>query len=223
MQQDKFARRLVAEFIGTALLLMAVVGSGIMADKLCGGNVGLALLCNALATGAALFVLITIFAPISGAHFNPAVTAVVRARGETDTFSALCYVAMQITGSLLGVFAAHMMFDLTLLQFSATARTGAGQWFSEFIAAFGLILTILGTVRCRPDSVANAVGLYIVSAYWFTASTSFANPAVTIARAFTNTFTGIVPADVAAFIIAQLVGASAAKQVGDWLFDSGRD
>lgn len=214
----KLLRRLAAEFIGTALLLMAVVGSGIMADKLSGGNAGLALLCNSIATGAILFVLITIFGPLSGAHFNPAVTAVMRAREEIDTKIALGYVAAQVVGGIIGVIAAHAMFDLSLLQTSGTARHGTGQWIAEAIAAFGLIVTILGTVRFRPENVPLAVGLYILSAYWFTASTSFANPAVTIARSFTNTFAGIAPADVALFIVAQMFGAFAGMFAGNWLF-----
>lgn len=211
-------RRLTAEFLGSALLLAAVVGSGIMADKLSGGNTGVALLANSLATGAMLYVLITIFGPISGAHFNPAVTAIMRARGDIDTAAVLAYVPAQIVGGIAGVIAAHAMFDQALLQTSLTARHGAGQWIAEAIAAFGLIVTILGTVRYRPENVAVAVALYIVSAYWFTASTSFANPAVTIARGFTNTFAGIAPADIAAFIVAQMIGAFAGFAVGGWLF-----
>ncbi len=211
-------RRLVAEFIGTAMLLAAVVGSGIMAEKLSGGNTGVALLANSLATGAILFVLITIFGPISGAHFNPAVTLVVRMSDASSTADAAAYVAAQVAGGLTGVFAAHAMFDLALVQTSLTVRHGPGQWIAEAIATFGLILTILGTVRFRPDNVAAAVGLYIVSAYWFTASTSFANPAVTIARGFTNTFAGIAPSDVALFIAAQLIGAVAGWFAGRELF-----
>ncbi|MBX9684516.1 MAG: aquaporin family protein [Hyphomicrobium sp.] len=211
-------RRLAAEGIGTALLLAAVVGSGIMADKLSGGNIGLALLCNALATGAALYVLITIFGPLSGAHFNPAVSAVMVAKGDISAADAGLYVVAQVLGGIIGVAAAHAMFDQSLLQVSTTARTGSGQWIGEFIAAFGLLMTILGTVRFRPDAVPTAVGLYIVSAYWFTSSTSFANPAVTIARALTNTFAGIAPSDVIAFIIAQMAGAFAAYALGTWLF-----
>lgn len=218
MKQVDLPRGLAAEFLGTALLLAAVVGSGIMGDKLSGGNAGIALLANSLATGAALFVLITIFGPLSGAHFNPAVTAVMRLRGAIDTRAAAGYFVVQIAGGLLGVFAAHAMFELPLLQASTTARHGFGQWTAEAIAAFGLILTILGTVRFRAGSVPVAVALYIVSAYWFTASTSFANPAVTIARGFTNTFAGIAPADVALFIVAQMIGACAGLVVGSWLF-----
>ena len=189
-----------------------------MAAKLSGGNTGLALLCNAIAAGAALFVLITILGPVSGAHFNPAVTAVMRVRGEIETSDAIGYAVAQVAGGLAGVIAAHIMFELPVLQFSTTVRTGAGQWTAEAIAAFGLILTILGTVRFRPDSVATAVGLYILSAYWFTSSTSFANPAVTVARAFTDTFAGIAPGDVLGFITAQLAGAFAGMAVGGWLF-----
>ena len=205
---------MLLNFSARALLLAAVVGSGIMADKLSGGNTGVALLANSLATGAMLFVLITIFGPISGAHFNPAVTAVMRARGDIETAQCSAYVPAQIAGGIAGVIAAHAMFDLALLQTSLTARHGAGQWIAEAIAAFGLIVTILGTVRYRPENVPVAVALYIVSAYWFTASTSFANPAVTIARGFTNTFAGIAPADIAAFIVAQMIGAFAGFAVG---------
>lgn len=211
-------RRLTAEFLGSALLLAAVVGSGIMADKLSGGNTGVALLANSLATGAMLYVLITILGPVSGAHFNPAVTAVMRARGDIDTQAALAYVPAQIAGGIAGVIAAHAMFDLALVQSSLTARHGAGQWIAEAIATFGLIVTILGCVRFRPDNVPVAVALYIVSAYWFTASTSFANPAVTIARGFTNTFAGIAPVHIAAFVVAQMIGAFCGLAVGGWLF-----
>ena len=218
MIKPDFARRVTAECVGTAFLLAAVVGSGIMAGKLSGGNTGLALLCNALATGAALFVLITIFGPVSGAHFNPAVTAVMRLRGDVSTRDLIGYSVFQIAGGLAGVLIAHVMFDQAVFQVSTTVRTGGGQWVAECVAAFGLILTILGTVRYRPENVAAAVGLYIVSAYWFTASTSFANPAVTIARGFTDTFAGIAPAGIAAFIAAQMTGAIAGLYVADWLF-----
>lgn len=218
MTQFDLPRRFAAEFLGTALLLAAVAGSGIMADKLSGGNVGVALLANSLATGAALFVLITVFGPLSGAHFNPAVTAVMRVRGDIETGAVIGYVTAQISGALLGVIAAHAMFDLPLLQVSATPRHGAGQWIAESIAAFGLIVTILGTLRFRAENVPVAVALYIVSAYWFTASTSFANPAVTIARGFTSTFTGIAPADIAMFIVAQMTGAFAGLAVSRALF-----
>jgi glycerol uptake facilitator-like aquaporin len=213
MTQSDLPRSCAAEFLGTALLLTAVVGSGIMADKLSGGNAGVALLANSLATGAALFVLITIFEPLSGAHFNPAVTAVMRARGNLGSGAVLGYVLAQIAGGIAGVLVAHTMFDQPLLQVSTTSRHGIGQWFAEAIATFGLIVTILSTLQYRSDNLPVTVALYIVSAYWFTASTSFANPAVTIARGFTNTFTGIAPADIAMFIVAQLIGAFAGLAV----------
>lgn len=215
------SRRIVGECLGTALLLAAVVGSGIMAEKLSGGNTGLALLANSLATGAALYVLITIFGPISGAHFNPAVTLVMRLQQRISSRDAALYMCAQISGGIAGVLIAHVMFDLTVLQTSATARNGAGQWTAEAVAAFGLILTILGAGRFAADKVAISIALYIVSAYWFTASTSFANPAVTIARSFTNTFAGIAPADVFAFIAAQIAGALLGLIAGRWLFETG--
>ena len=214
-------KKIAAEFLGTALLLAAVVGSGIMGVKLAGGNVAIALLANSIATGAILFVLITILGPISGAHFNPALSLVMALKGEIQVKAGVGYVLAQVAGGCLGVMAAHAMFDLPLLQASATARTGAGQWLAEAVAAFGLIVTILGTVQFAPDKVATAVGLYSLSAYWFTASTSFANPAVTIARAFTDTFAGIAPGDVAGFIVAQLAGALAGMTVGGCLFKDG--
>jgi glycerol uptake facilitator-like aquaporin len=210
-------RRLAAEGLGTGFLVMAVVGSGIMAAKLAGGNGAIALLCNTLATGAVLFVIITIFAPISGAHFNPAVSLVAMLRGELDVRTTLAYIVVQIVGGCLGAVAAHLMFGLDLLQLGTTARTGLGQWAGEFIATFGLLGTILGCVRFKPDAVATAVGLYITSAYWFTASTSFANPAVTIARSLSDTFAGIAPGDVAPFIVAELLGALAAAALFGWL------
>ena len=219
MTSIPFQKKVAAEFLGTAILLAAVVGSGIMGVKLGGGNVALALLANSMATGAILFVLITILGPVSGAHFNPAVTLVMVLKGEIEGKAAWGYGLAQVTGGIAGVLAAHAMFDLALLQTSVTGRSGAGQWFSESVAAFGLVVTILGTVRFAPEKVATAVGLYILSAYWFTSSTSFANPAVTIARAFTNTFAGIAPGDVAGFIVAQLAGALAGMAVGGWLFD----
>jgi len=212
------SRRLVAEALGTFILIMAVVGSGIMAEKLAGGNQALALLCNTIPTGAVLFVIITIFAPVSGAHFNPAVTLVMLLRGEIKSGAALLYVAVQIAGGCAGAVAAHLMFGLDLIQIGSTARTGVGQWAGEFIATFGLIATILGCVRFKPDAVATAVGLYITSAYWFTSSTSFANPAVTIARALSNTFAGIAPGDAPGFVLAELLGALAAAYLFGWLF-----
>jgi glycerol uptake facilitator-like aquaporin len=214
-------RRLTAEALGTFILVMAVVGSGIMAENLAGGNQAIALLCNTLPTGAVLFVIITIFAPISGAHFNPAVSLVMELRGDLDRRTTLAYVVVQIIGGCLGAVAAHLMFGLDLLQVGSTARTGLGQWAGEFIATFGLIATILGCIRFRPDAVATAVGLYITSAYWFTASTSFANPAVTIARSLSDTFTGIAPGDVPGFIVAELLGALAAAALFGWLFAPG--
>jgi glycerol uptake facilitator-like aquaporin len=210
-------QRLVAEGLGTAPLLATVVGSGIMAERLAGGNVAIALLGNTLPTGAILFVLITMFGPISGAHFNPAVTAVFALRKELPASDALPYIVVQIIGAILGVWLAHLMFGESVLQLSSKVRVGPSQWLSEGVAAFGLVLTILLTVRANPSSVATAVGLYITAAYWFTASTSFANPAVTLARSLSDTFAGIRPADVAPFAIAQMIGAVAAMYVGRWL------
>lgn len=203
-------RRLTAEGIGTALLLATIIGSGIMGERLAAGNTAIALLANAIATGAALVALILTFGPISGAHFNPAVTAVFLLRKELKTSDATVYIIVQVIGAILGVWAAHIMFDEGVLQLSTKVRAGPAQWFSEFVAAFGLVLTILVTLRAEPRSVATSVGLYIAAAYWFTASTSFANPAVTIARGFSNTFAGIRPADVLPFIVAQMIGALAA-------------
>ena len=214
------ARRATAEALGTALLLAAVVGSGIMAQRLAGGNVALALLCNAIATGAALTVLILIFGPVSGAHFNPVVSAAFAIRRDLAWPDAVFYVAAQFAGGVLGVWAAHLMFDLAPFQFSQTIRTGPGQWLSEAVAAFGLLLTIFGCLACAPASVPYAVGLYITAAYWFTASTSFANPAVTVARSLSDTFAGIAPANVIGFIVAQALGALAAFVVVAWLWRS---
>jgi glycerol uptake facilitator-like aquaporin len=216
MQFD-MTRRLAAEALGTLMLVMAVVGSGIMAEKLAGGNGAIALLCNTLPTGAVLFVIITIFAGVSGAHFNPAVSLVAFLRDEMDWQTTLAYIAAQILGGCLGAILAHLMFGLDLVQVGSTERTGLGQWAGEFIATFGLIATILGCLRFRPEAVATAVALYITSAYWFTSSTSFANPAVTIARATSDTFAGIAPGDVPAFLLAQLLGALAAAYVFGWL------
>ena len=210
-------RRAVAEAVGTAFLLATVVGSGIMAETLSDGNVALALLANAVATGAILIVLIQVFGPISGAHFNPAVTAVMLMRREMGARDGAVFIAAQIVGAVLGVVCAHAMFDAPLLEIGVKARTGGGQWISEAIATGGLILAILGARRASPASVPWAVGLYILAAYWFTASTSFANPAVTIARAFTTSFAGIAPVDAPAFIAAQIVGALAAAAGWAWL------
>lgn len=211
-------RRLAAECLGTALLLTAVVGSGIMAAALSAGNDAVALLANAIATGAALYVLISILGPVSGAHFNPAVTLVFRLRGQSPTPEALAYAAAQVAGGVLGVWLAHLMFDLSLLQTSQHSRTGPGQWTSEALATFGLILTILGGLRHAPAQVPALVGLYITGAYWFTASTSFANPAVTLARTLTDTFAGIAPADAPMFLLMQLAGALAALAVARLLY-----
>jgi glycerol uptake facilitator-like aquaporin len=212
------AQRGVAEGLGTAFLLAAVVGSGIMAAKLAGGNGALALLCNTLPTGAILTVLILTFGPISGAHFNPAVSIAFALRQELPWPDAGAYIVVQIIGGVIGVWIAHLMFELPVWQVSLNARTGAGQWLAEFVATFGLLLTILGCVARTPAAVPYAVGLYITAAYWFTASTSFANPAVTIARSLSDTFAGIAPAGVAAFIAAQFAGMLAAVMLGRWLW-----
>jgi glycerol uptake facilitator-like aquaporin len=212
------ARRVFSEALGTAFLLAAVVGSGIMAQRLAGGNVALALLCNTLATGAMLAVLILIFASTSGAHFNPAVSLAFALRGEMTWTTAGVYVVAQVIGAIVGVWVAHLMFELPVWQVSTIVRTGPGQWLAEFIAAFGLLLTIFGCVGAAPGAMAYAVGLYITAAYWFTASTSFANPAVTIARSLSDTFAGIAPAGVLAFIAAQLLGSIAAVVLARWLW-----
>jgi glycerol uptake facilitator-like aquaporin len=211
-------RRIVSEWLGTAFLLAAVVGSGIMARKLAGENAALALLCNTIPTGAILVVLILIFGPLSGAHFNPAVSLAFALRGELRWWIAAGYIAAQLTGAIIGVWIAHLMFELPVRQFSITSRTGAGQWVAEAVATFGLLLTILGCAARTPAAIPYAVGLYITSAYWFTASTSFANPAVTIARSMSDTFAGIAPSSVLAFIAAQLAGMAAAVTVGRWLW-----
>jgi len=211
-------RKVLAEALGTAFLLTAVIGSGIMAEALAGGNEALALLCNTIPTGAILVVIILVFGPISGAHFNPAVTAALAARGAFPWPKAPAYIVAQLVGGLVGAWAAHFMFDLPILQASATVRTGVGQWFAEAVATFGLVMTIIGCVARTPAAVPYAVGLYITSAYWFTASTSFANPAVTVARAFTDTFSGINPVHAPAFIVAQFVGAFACVLVMKPLF-----
>jgi glycerol uptake facilitator-like aquaporin len=211
-------KRLAAESLGTAFLLAAVVGSGIMAERLAGGNGALALLCNTLPTGAILAVLILTFGPISGAHFNPAVSVAFSLRRELPWPHTATYIAAQIVGGMIGVWAAHLMFELPLWQISANARTGAGQWLAEFVATFGLLLTIFGCVARTPAAVPYAVGLYITAAYWFTASTSFANPAVTIARSLSDTFAGIAPTGVVAFIAAQFLGMFTAVVLGRWLW-----
>jgi glycerol uptake facilitator-like aquaporin len=216
-------KRLVAEALGTLLLVATVVGSGIMAAKLSPTSTAIALLGNTIATGAILIVLITVLGPISGAHFNPAVSLVMHRLDGVPLRETGWYVVAQILGGCAGTWLAHAMFDLPLLQTSTTLRTGAAQWVSEFVATFGLVFTILGCLRHRADFVPTAVGLYIVAAYWFTASTSFANPAVTIARAITNTFAGIAPSNVTPFIAMQIAGAVAAAALCRWLFAPSRD
>ncbi|SIN86061.1 Glycerol uptake facilitator (Major Intrinsic Protein Family) [Parasphingorhabdus marina DSM 22363] len=213
------AQKLGAEALGSFFLFATVVGSGIMAETLAGGNVAIALLGNTLATGAILFVLIAILAPISGAHFNPAVTLVMFLRKQLPISAAVLFVMAQLAGGLIGVWSAHVMFDMPVVQFSEKVRTGNGQWLGELIATFGLIFTILGTVRFRPEWVAPAVGLYISAGYWFTSSTSFANPAITVGRAFSNSFAGIAPEHVAGFVIAQFAGAILAWALAIWLFE----
>ncbi len=210
-------QRLAAEALGSALLLAAVIGSGIMGERLADGNVGIALLANTAATGAMLFVLITIFGPISGAHLNPAVSVVAALQRNMTWTLCVAYIAAQLAGALVGVAAAHAMFELPIAQVSLKERSGAAQIFSEFVAAFGLIATIILTARYAPARVAAAVASYIMAAYWFTASTSFANPAVTVARSVSDTFAGIRPTDAPPFILAQLGGAAAAMWVTSWL------
>ncbi len=216
------ARRLAAEALGTAFLLATVVGSGIMGETLAGGNVALALLGNTIATGAILVVLIMVFGQVSGAHFNPAVTVAFAVRRDIAAADAVLYIGAQVAGGIAGVLAAHLMFEQAVLQISANVRSGPAQWFSEVVATFGLVAAIFGTLRWRPASVPFAVGLYITAAYWFTASTSFANPAVTIARSLTDTFSGIAPADAPAFIAAQFVGALLAAATLGWLLQERR-
>lgn len=217
MQGTTLSRRMVAEFLGTAFLLAVVVGSGIMAANLSGGNTGLALLANALATGAGLYALILIFGPISGAHFNPVVTISEVLHGRLPASNALGYISMQVVGAVAGVMAAHLMFDLPLVTYSEHVRVGGSQWWSECVATFGLLAVILSTAKHRPEVTPAAVAAYITSAYWFTASTSFANPAVTLARALTDTFAGIRPSDTAGFIAAQVVGMLLAVGVFGWV------
>jgi glycerol uptake facilitator-like aquaporin len=212
------SRSLAAEALGTAFLLAAVVGSGIMGERLADGNAAIALLANTIATGAALVVLISVLGPVSGAHFNPAVTLYFALRLEIGPGRAMLYVAMQIIGAIAGVWAAHAMFAMPILEVSQKLRDGPAQWWAEFVATFGLIATIAGAIRFAPQSVASLVGLYIASAYWFTASTSFANPAVTIARAMTNSFAGIAPHSAPGFVAAQLVAVPVACAVVGWLY-----
>jgi len=210
-------RRTAAECIGTAMLLTTVVGSGIMAEKLAGGNVAIALLANAVATGAALIALILIFADVSGAHFNPAVTLACASRGDTPWADVPAYLIAQVLGAFAGVAAAHVMFGLPVVQTSVHVRSGLAQGFSEIVATFGLLITIFGCSRRRPEFISFAVGLYITAAYWFTASTSFANPAVTLARCMTNTFAGIRPVDAPQFVLAEVIRAALAVCLFRWL------
>ncbi|MBZ9653792.1 aquaporin [Phyllobacterium lublinensis] len=210
------SRRLTAEALGTAMLVATVVGSGIMADRLT-NDVALSLLGNTIPTGAILVVLITILGPISGAHFNPAVTMIFALRREIEANGALLYILAQIAGGIAGTLLAHAMFELPIIEVSDTARTGTGQWIAEAVAAFGLVFTILACLRFRPNAIPWLVGLYITAAYWFTASTSFANPAVAIARALSNTFAGIRPIDLPGFIIAELLGALLAMGLASWM------
>jgi glycerol uptake facilitator-like aquaporin len=212
------SRKIAAEAIGTALLLAAVVGSGIMAERLAGGNVALALLANALSTGAMLIVLVLVFGPVSGAHFNPAVSLVFAIRRELPLGQLVQYVLAQMVGAIIGVMCAHAMFEQSVLQVSGTARSGPAQWLSEWVATFGLIGTILGVSKGRPGVAAYAVGLYISAAYWFTSSTSFANPAATIARSLSDSFAGIRPIDVPPFVVAEVVSAVFAAVFFSWLF-----
>jgi glycerol uptake facilitator-like aquaporin len=216
MDSFDLSRRLAAEALGTGILVATVVGSGIMAETLT-KDVALALLCNTLPTGAILVVLITVLGPISGAHFNPAVTLVFTGKRELPVQEAVLYILAQVAGGIAGTMVAHLMFGLPVLDISMKARTGGAQWFAEAVAAFGLVATILGGVRFQRNAVPWLVGLYITAAYWFTASTSFANPAVAIARSLTNTFAGIRPIDLPGFIVAELLGAILASLLMTWL------
>lgn len=218
MNDSPLGQRLVAEGLGSFFLFASVIGSGVMAEALAGGNVAVALLGNTLATGAMLFVLITMLGPISGAHFNPAVTIVMAGQRSLPWRDFLPYVAAQLLGGVLGAWAVHLMFDLPVLQFSERSRSGMGQWTGEAVATFGLILTIIGTSRHRPSWVPASVALYITSAYWFTSSTSFANPAITVVRSLSDSFAGIAPYDAPMFIVAQLSGAAAGALLGSLLF-----
>jgi glycerol uptake facilitator-like aquaporin len=216
-------RRLVAEALGTAMLLGTVVGSGIMAEQLAAGNMAVALLGNTVATGAILVVLILMLGPVSGAHFNPAVTIGFRVRGDISTGDTVLYIVVQVAGAVAGAWVAHAMFELDLFQVSEKTRAGPAQWFSEAVATFALMAAILGTLRWRPEAVPYAVGLVITAGYWWTASTSFANPAVTIARSMTDTFSGIAPVDMPPFLVAQVVGALAATLLFGWLLAMEKD
>ncbi|WP_419905229.1 aquaporin [Kiloniella sp.] len=212
-------RKLMAEWLGTFSLLATVIGSGIMAERLADGNVAIALLGNTIPTGAILVVIILVFGPISGAHFNPAVTLSFAIRKEISVPNSVLYIFSQILGGICGVLVAHVMFDNALIDPSTTVRSGMGQWVGEFVATFGLVGTLLGCLKSRVEAIPYAVGLYITAAYWFTSSTSFANPAVTIARGFSNTFAGIDPASILAFVAVQLTAACLATLFFNWLLD----
>ncbi len=223
MTENTYVRSIAAEALGTAFLLAAVVGSGIMGERLAGGNAAIALLANTIATGAALVVLISIFGPISGAHFNPAVTLFFVLGRELPTALAALYVLAQLAGAVAGVWIAHVMFATPIFEMSEKLRDGPAQWCAEFVATFGLMLTIAGAIRHTPNTVPYLVGLYITSAYWFTASTSFTNPAVTVARALTNSFAGIAPQSAPGFIVAQFAAAVVGFVVAAWFFRPARD
>lgn len=217
MATPPLSRQLAAEAIGSFFLFAAVIGSGVMAESLAGGNVALALLANTVATGAILYVLIAMLGPISGAHFNPAVTLAFALRRDLPPRDAVLFVLAQLAGGVIGAWAVHLMFDLPIVQFSTKARAGIGQWSGEFVATFGLVLVILVLLRQRAAAIPAAVALYITSAYWFTSSTSFANPAITVVRSLSNTFAGIAPGDVPLFVAAQLAGAVVAVALARWL------
>ncbi|CAI8244720.1 MAG: Aquaporin Z [SAR116 cluster bacterium] len=223
MPRPSYARILAAEFLGTMFLLATVIGSGIMAERLADGNLAVALLGNTIPTGAILYVLITIFGPVSGAHFNPAVTIAFLLRRDIQFTRAVHFMFVQVAGAICGAFLAHFMFDMPILQLSENLRSGPSQWGSEFVATFGLLMVIFGGLRWRPDAVPMLVGLYITAAYWFTSSTSFANPAVTFARSLTDSFSGILPAHATGFILAQLAAAVVAPVVLGWLFAETHD
>ena len=223
MPRPSYARILAAEFLGTMFLLATVIGSGIMAERLADGNLAVALLGNTIPTGAILYVLITIFGPVSGAHFNPAVTIAFLLRRDIQFTRAVHFMFVQVAGAICGAFLAHFMFDMPILQLSENLRSGPSQWGSEFVATFGLLMVIFGGLRWRPDAVPMLVGLYITAAYWFTSSTSFANPAVTFARSLTDSFSGILPAHATGFILAQLAAAVLAPVVLGWLFAETHD
>ena len=216
------SQRLGAEAVGSFFLFAGVIGSGVMAEALAQGNDALALLANTVATGAILYVLIAMLGPISGAHFNPAVTLAFALRREIEIRPALAFVLVQVAAGVIGAFAVHLMFDMPILQFSTKARAGLGQWTGEFVATFGLVLTILVLLRTRVEAIPMAVALYITSAYWFTSSTSFANPAITLVRSLSDSFAGIAPADVPGFVLAQIAGAIAATALAGWLVNSGK-